>query len=181
MTDKIMIDGVDVSECHCYVDNNKEYSCGEHCSKFHYRYCGDNPNCYYKQLKRKEDLINEIEDVIKPYQEEIEADAFSLPSAIKSVLQRKEQECEELKERIKCNCFDPKSNNNRCISYNRIAEDYEKDLKHLKNKIAECEKYEQLFDELDKRVSNCIEIYDCIIVSKIVKDIIIKAKGEGNE
>lgn len=40
---------------------------------------------------------------------------------------------------------------------------------------------EQLFDELDKRVSNCIEIYDCIIVSKIVKDIIIKAKGEGNE
>ena len=91
MTDKIMIDGVDVSECHCYVDNNKEYSCGEHCSKFHYRYCGDNPNCYYKQLKRKEDLINEIEDVIKPYQEEIEADAFSLPSAIKSVLQRKEQ------------------------------------------------------------------------------------------
>lgn len=96
-------------------------------------------------------------------------------------LARKTQECEELKERIKCNCFDPKSNNNRCISYNRIAEDYEKDLKHLKNKIAECEKYEQLFDELDKRVSNCIEIYDCIIVSKIVKDIIIKAKGEGNE
>ena len=101
MTDKIMIDGVDVSECHCYVDNNKEYSCGEHCSKFHYRYCGDNPNCYYKQLKRKEDLINEIEDVIKPYQEEIEADAFSLPSAIKSVLQRKEQECEELKAKLK--------------------------------------------------------------------------------
>lgn len=101
MTDKIMIDGVDVSECHCYVDNNKEYSCGEHCSKFHYRYCGDNPNCYYKQLKRKEDLINEIENVIKPYQEEIEADAFSLPSAIKSVLQRKEQECEELKAKLK--------------------------------------------------------------------------------
>ena len=96
-------------------------------------------------------------------------------------LKRKEQECEELKERIKCNCFDPKRNNNRCISYNRIAEDYEKDLKHLKNKIAECEKYKQLFDELDKRVSNCIEIYDCIIVSKIVKDIIIKVKGEGNE
>ena len=96
-------------------------------------------------------------------------------------LARKTAECEELKERIKCNCFDPKSNNNRCISYNRIAEDYEKDLKHLKNKIAECEKYKQLFDELDKRVSNCIEIYDCIIVSKIVKDIIIKVKGEGNE
>lgn len=91
-------------------------------------------------------------------------------------LARKTQECEELKERIKCNCFGPKSNNNRCISYNRIAEDYERDLKRLENKIAECEKYEQLFDELDKRVSNCIEIYDCTIVSKIVKDIISKAK-----
>lgn len=37
------------------------------------------------------------------------------------------------------------------------------------------------FDKNNKKVSNCIEIYDCIIVSKIVKDIIIKAKGEGNE
>ena len=50
----------------------------------------------------------------------------------------------------------------------------------LKAEEQECEKYEQLFDELDKRVSNCIKIYDCIIVSKIVKDIINKAKGEGN-
>ena len=48
----------------------------------------------------------------------------------------------------------------------------------LKAEEQECEKYEQLFDELDKRVSNCIKIYDCIIVSKIVKDIISKAKGE---
>ena len=96
-------------------------------------------------------------------------------------LARKTQECEELKQRLECNCFDPKSNNNRCISYNRIAEDYERDLKRLENKIAECEKYEQLFDELDKRVSNCIEIYDCIIVSKIVKDIINKAKDGKND
>ena len=52
------------------------------------------------------------------------------------------------------------------------------ELKQLTRKTQECEKYEQLFDELDKRVSNCIKIYDCIIVSKIVKDIISKAKGE---
>lgn len=50
-------------------------------------------------------------------------------------------------------------------------------FKQLQRKTVECEKYEQLFDEFDKRVSNCIEIYDCIIVSKIVKDIINKAKG----
>ena len=43
----------------------------------------------------------------------------------------KEQECEELKSRLNCRCFDPSINNNRCISYNRIAEDYERDLKQL--------------------------------------------------
>ena len=49
----------------------------------------------------------------------------------------KEQECEELRERINCRCFDPKSNNNRCISYNRITEDYERDLKQLDQLKAE--------------------------------------------
>lgn len=39
----------------------------------------------------------------------------------------KEQECEELKGRLNTICFDPRTNNNRCISYNRMAKDYEKD------------------------------------------------------
>lgn len=61
-------------------------------------------------------------------------------------LQRKEQECEELKERLKCKCFDPKSNNNRCISYNRIAEDYERDLQRLT-------KITQEYEELKRTIS----------------------------
>lgn len=52
-------------------------------------------------------------------------------------LARKTQECEELKERLNSQCFDPKSNNNRCISYNRIAKDYERDLKQLNQLKAE--------------------------------------------
>ena len=95
-------------------------------------------------------------------------------------------ECEELKERIKCNCFDPKSNNNRCISYNRIAEDYERDLKRLENKIAECEKYEGAFRRIEKQSKiNCEEICgksyeacddkDCLAIQ--IRDIINKAKG----
>lgn len=65
-------------------------------------------------------------------------------------LARKTQEYEELKERIKCNCFDPKSNNNRCISYNRIVEDYKRDLKRLENKIAECEELKEEIKALEK-------------------------------
>lgn len=54
-------------------------------------------------------------------------------------LARKTQECEELKELLNSKCFDTKSNNNRCISYNRIAEDYKKDLKQLDQLKAEKE------------------------------------------
>ena len=55
----------------------------------------------------------------------------------------KDQECEELKERLNSRCFDPKNNNNRCISYNRIAEDYERDLKQLDRLKAENEEYKK--------------------------------------
>ena len=120
-----------------------------------------------------------------------EKDIYTLTKAdLVEQLARKTQECEELKERIKCNCFDPKSNNNRCISYNRIAEDYERDLKRLENKIAECEKYEGAFRRIEKQSKiNCEEICgksyeacddkDCLAIQ--IRDIINKAKGEGDE
>lgn len=57
MTDKqIMIDGIDVSECEHY-DN---VCLGNH----HYKWCKDNDNCYYKQLKAKE---QECERLKKQY------------------------------------------------------------------------------------------------------------------
>lgn len=54
-------------------------------------------------------------------------------------------------------------------------------FKQLARKTAECEKYEYLFNELDKRVSIGTNIFDCIVVSKIVEDIISKAKDGKNE
>lgn len=62
MTDKkIIIDGVDVSECeyqnygHCEIDYD-EWN-GE---IIRYNKCQDNPNCHFKQLKRKEQECEEI-------------------------------------------------------------------------------------------------------------------------
>lgn len=46
----------------------------------------------YEQKER------DIEKIIEPYQLDWELDCLSLPSAIQSVLERKEQECEELKD-----------------------------------------------------------------------------------
>ena len=69
MTEPIIINGVDVSECEyydskmngvCECKNTKEYGtptrvtgCGG---------CKFNPNCYYKQLKRKERELQEAMD-----------------------------------------------------------------------------------------------------------------------
>ena len=65
MTDKqIIIDGIDVSECEFLIISNDKQLC--HCIKSDLfggiefvenaknGNCKDNPNCYYKQLARKE-------------------------------------------------------------------------------------------------------------------------------
>lgn len=88
--EQIMIDGIDASKCkYLPYCNDKQGN------------CAFEPNCYFKQLARKTQVIDEIEEVIKPYQEQIELDALSLPSAIESILERKTQECEELKGKYK--------------------------------------------------------------------------------
>lgn len=67
MTDKekIIIDGIDVSECGFLWKeklpkkfcNNGNLDCD----------CNSNPNCYFKQLKRKEQALDEIEDIADDY------------------------------------------------------------------------------------------------------------------
>lgn len=76
-------------------------------------------------------LINNIDEFDSKF---VTYKAESMKSLLKDTLEyinNKEQECEELRGRLNTTCFDPRANNNRCISYNRMAEDYEKDLKKL--------------------------------------------------
>lgn len=77
MTDKqIIIDGVDVRECACIIEdyyyqqaNNltngykhikNVCELGESGSEHYNLFCKDNPNCYFKQLKRKEQECEEL-------------------------------------------------------------------------------------------------------------------------
>lgn len=72
MTEEIIIDGVDVSKCEyrdwrnlCHCDNTKENAVEESTTG---RYgCDYNPNCHFKQLKRKEQALDEIEDIADDY------------------------------------------------------------------------------------------------------------------
>lgn len=82
MTDKeIIIDGVNVRECECIIEdyyyqqaNNLENGykhiknvceLGESGSEYYNLFCKDNPNCNYKQLKRKEQECEELKEIIQ--------------------------------------------------------------------------------------------------------------------
>ena len=59
MTDKeIIIDGVNVNKC-AYYEHDGVLTCND------YESCEDNPNCYFKQLKHKEQALDEIEKYCK--------------------------------------------------------------------------------------------------------------------
>ena len=64
MTDKeIIIDGIDVSRCSNY-DHGSYFECNVCCC-----HCDEVPNCYYKQLKRKEQECKELETMVAEAEE----------------------------------------------------------------------------------------------------------------
>ena len=107
MTDKqIIIDGVDVESCKHYISKavGREYDCKLG------RYCKLNPNCYYKQLKAKEQECERLKWYLKEirYDElkalDIEWDEYEthcIDSEYSNIINRVE---EALKERSSEDC-----------------------------------------------------------------------------
>ena len=135
MTDKqikheqssVIIDGVDVSGCRAYY---KEYYITDMCSLADGLTCKENPNCYYKQLKRKEKseekLVKQIQticDFINNRPETFKGINGSVDKIITDYAERKEQECEELKKQIKYE-FDE-----TLLQYSNTIEDLHEQLK----------------------------------------------------
>lgn len=102
MTDKqIIIHGVDVSECECILEdyqlaNNFKggyehiknvCELGERGSEYYNLFCKDNPNCKYKQLKRKEQECEEL----KEDRERWKSNFYGKVSAIEELLQQLDQ------------------------------------------------------------------------------------------
>ena len=64
MTNKqIIIDGIDVSGC-SYFNFIDEHYCDECSSEFGCAICDERTNCYYKQLKRKEQECEELREAL---------------------------------------------------------------------------------------------------------------------
>lgn len=138
MTDKqIIIDGVNVSECECMMEDYQQANnlkggyehiknvceLGERGSEYYNLFCKYNPNCNYKQLKRKEQECEELhsrtasiiysltggrlsystytlEGCEQAYHDQLEIDVERATKELEEKLQAKEQECEKLKHKV---------------------------------------------------------------------------------
>lgn len=108
MTDKqIIINGIDVSRCKHYKNRN---CIADYCltdMPFSEAKCELNTNCYYKQLKRKEQsevkLVGQIQticDFINNRPETFKGIYGGVDKIITEYAERKEKECEKLKTQI---------------------------------------------------------------------------------
>lgn len=62
--EKIIIDGIDVSEC-CWCDSESDTEPYCRINDGEDLICEENPNCYFKQLKRKEQECEELKEKVK--------------------------------------------------------------------------------------------------------------------
>ena len=97
---KIIIDGVDVSGCE--FATKAEMAWDTHCRLYDYNYC-IGKNCYYKQLKRKEQECERLNNIInEATNSKLDLKSFLVGEAIQNEyeekLKVKEQECEKLKD-----------------------------------------------------------------------------------
>lgn len=108
--------------------------------------CDFYPNCYYKQLKRKEGIINILEQEC--------TEKMEIIIALENKLTAKEQECEELKKQYNCYACgtcngkeDFRNLERHHIGLRKSFDELHKQLDQLKAKEQECEKLS--FDNFD--------------------------------
>lgn len=106
MTDKqIIIDGVDVNECIYFKMNNKMPMCRACNSGVGSPYCEYHKDCYYKQLKRKEQECEKLKlDLIEARAHGDYLNNSALSETLKIVSEQcdqLEEENDELKEKVK--------------------------------------------------------------------------------
>ena len=133
MTDKHIIDEVDVRECNCYIEGERGMTC---VGTFISSNCSKNPNCYYKQLKRKEQECNKLYIQLEADEEYHKEMENTLRKIIKNKRERNlelykennklKQTIKEIKEIIKENFY-------------FLDCDYRWILEQILQKISECE------------------------------------------
>lgn len=141
MTDKqIIIDGIDVSGCVQFIQEEKDCcDLGGSCKGW--------INCYYKQLKRAENQIVELNKSI----------------------QAKEQECEELKELLaQDQCFQDRSH--KCVKSFYIDERYKQALVKIKDIVKNSYCYDTENCKWCANEGNCINKQILQICDEVISE-----------
>ena len=128
MTDKqIIIDGVDVAGCEDYGYRGKaRYWCHNYDEP-----CTDYPNCYYKQLKRKEQECEELKHEVELMMDCASCKVDECKQTLTEIKEIAEIEIECKTYEIENDCF----NETRCKALNEHI-DF---IKQILQKISECE------------------------------------------
>lgn len=157
MSDNHIIDNIDVSECEhlteiqgCWLST---------CDYLKYKgnitneVCKYNPNCYYRQLQREKQISQEARDTaIKE---------FNRAEELKTLLKRKEESYEELKQyHNKCCEDNAKELAEWFKEYNQSLRDFHKG--NFCN-IEKCQTLVHLKEENDKLRKRIITIFTCLI------------------
>jgi predicted RNase H-like nuclease (RuvC/YqgF family) len=192
MTDKqIIIDGVDVIGCEFFDSGN----CVECDMRVHFYGdipCDDecNRNCYYKQLKRKEqevDVLKAENELLKQAFEDSDNDCFRLEKEndeLKRQLKAKEQECEELTNQVDYLRREYKEIKWTNEAISRQCQNINcKDLQKLKQTLAEIKEIAEQIENYDLYVTvpakarmgdkikiNLIGIQDILNITSEVED-----------
>lgn len=154
MTNKI-VDGIDIIECQ-YFDLSENYEC--YCN---HRACKDCPNCYYKQLKRKEQECERLKEeneklAIKCMQNDEVSTFFNTP--IEGWSDNPCDICESKQEYEKLQQEKDQIKKYLGISHKTILERLE-ELQDFKDKdTTKLLKYEQTLDEIEEICKN--GVYD---------------------
>ena len=128
MIDKqIIIDGVDVSGCD-YFNFTDEHYCDECSSEFGCAVCDERTNCYYKQLKIKEQECEELKKIINEAKNsKLDLKSFLVGEAVQNEYEQQldqlKQTLAEIKEILKEICMEEcsfdwnKTNKKHCGDY----------------------------------------------------------------
>lgn len=164
MTEEIIIDGVNVAECEQIFAQKK-------CALLDQIYCEDNPDCYYKQLKRAENTVYECHKYLAELEDKIERleqENKELSFAIEKCLENAGIECDDEEQALRSLPMLGNAHYKVLVEKEELEQE-NRELKALNKKICEdCEKefkvYWNALEEINITVkqllkgvsSNCI-------------------------
>lgn len=136
MTDKqIIINDVDVSGCECFYINASHPERKECINPYCKGLCEDNPNCYYKQLKRQEQECESLKSENSTFEELVKTQEENIAELIRRYNQRS-SECEDYKTLAKQHLADFFEKEKECEKLKR-EKPFSSNIKQLEEKIEE--------------------------------------------